>query len=106
MNVAEIPVDWKLLIQTADALANADDATDAVTIELLTADTPYQVVLSRHQAWKNKYARAASRGLITLPYRIRRFKRGDGGYTIEAVADLDHMVEAAMVLWPGEDEPT
>lgn len=96
------PEEWKTLIATSAALANAVDATDAVLIDVIEPETPYNKVLSIHQAWKNKYARCAQRGLITTPFRIRRRPLPEGGYEIEAVRDLTAAIEGALIRWPDD----
>lgn len=100
----DLPDDWTRLIAIAEALNDADDATDVVVVQRLGPDVPYNKVLSVQQAWRNKYDRCAARGLIEYPFRIRR-RHVNGGYIIEATRDLTPLIEQAMVDWGETGEP-
>lgn len=103
-NPLGLPADWLTLIAVAQRLADAPDATSAALIDALPADTPKEKVLSRQQSWVNKYQRCAARGLIVHPYRIRRVRRDDGGYDIEAALDLTPAIEHALYSLPDMEE--
>lgn len=96
------PADWKHLVAISVQLAEAPDATTAIVVDTIPADTPYNRVLSICQSWQNKYARCAQRGLIRYPFRMRRNRLEAGGYEIEAVRDLTPAIEGVMVAWPDE----
>ena len=96
---------WDRLAAISRQLADADDATTSVVIETIPADIPYNRVLSTQQAWLNKYARCAARGLIEHPFRIRRERQDDGSYIIEAALDLTAPIEGVMAEWPDPMQP-
>lgn len=100
--MSETPADWKRLIAISVQLGESPDATGAIIIEVLSTGTDYRKVVSRQQAWNNKYARCAQRDLISVPFRIRRSWADDGTCVIEAVRDLTPGIEQAMVMWPHE----
>lgn len=100
----EPSADWKKLMAVSAQLAEQGDTTGAIVIDTIEPGAPYEKIVSRQQAWLNKYQRCAARGLIRHPMRIRRNRLDGGGYEIEAVLDLQPAIEHALVEWVGPDD--